>query len=1099
MTDAEGHEVRLDGNIFEMPHYDVTVDAVFIAVVPKKEPSIDENGAYIPGNIAYCDMDDTHYAVDENGVIGEAVEDVTVSYFDFELLDDDTYRIRFYTGPAEDLTELVIPKSYNGKPVTVLGNFGGLPIIKSSARSPFVLILNENIRELGKFAFNNMWLTAVKGDTSGLKNLSNSALSTAYSQGGYQLDLSLDYPGEITVHEDTFYGVNVTAHMKHSAHFSNTDLHMPSLTYDFTDAHTYGDPSWSWQEDCKAADAVFTCTDTRCKHKESVHAEITTNDEVSQTTYTAQVQFGGESYTDSKTIRKTKSDVSVEPASHGTVSADKNEPFEGETVTLTVIPEAGYKLSALRVRDADDHPVEVIDNKFIMPRSNVTVTAEFAQKAYTVSYAEAEGGWVSGAYAADFGDNEEPEIVPAAGYEFDKITVTRTDGTLILPDFRHFTMPDSDVVVAVTFRKADLNLIYETDGNGSVTGPETAQFNDLVSLTVKANEGYALYNLYADDDAWGETADIYENNTFYMLDSNVTVHAEFVPVIPAKEPYIDENGEYHLGNIEHCKIGDMYFSVKDGVISEELDSIDVSYFDFLLLSDDTYQISHYTGPTQDLTEIVIPKSYGGKPVTTLGSGGYDVFIISNGTKPQFTLTLNENIREIREYTFYTMWVKEVKGNTSSLNKIGDYAFSWANSKGSYSLVLSLDYPGEITVGYETFNNMDVTAHMMHSAHFSRSGLHLKSLTYNFTDNHTYGDPLWNWAYDYSSAEATFACADKRCRHEESVEAAVTGETEGEIATYHATAKFCSNTCTDTKSVYTDHIGARVVGHSISLDGDIGVNFYMELSKDVAYSVNAYMHFTIPSGSITTEEDVYVKDARKASSGGKDYYVFKCRVAAKEMTSVIKAQIINGGNSGREYTYSVKEYADYLLSHTGENEEWDKAVPLVKAMLNYGAYSQVYFDQNPEELANAGLTDEQKALGEVSINVADPMVKDLPEGTTFEGATLSLRSKTTLSLYFTSSETLKFDCGGYTVETVTSGGYQIARIRGFNSDHIGDTITLTVNGAGTVTYSPLNYCRNVLTLSTSTEDEAQNEHYKNLQNVVKTLYWYWQAACGYFPE
>ena len=209
-----------------------------------------------------------------------------------------------------------------------------------------------------------------------------------------------------------------------------------SLTYDFTDAHTYGDPSWSWQEDCKAADAVFTCTDTRCKHKESVHAEITTNDEVSQTTYTAQVQFGGESYTDSKTIRKTKSDVSVEPASHGTVSADKNEPFEGETVTLTVIPEAGYKLSALRVRDADNHPVEVTDNKFVMPRSNVTITAEFAQKAYTVSYAEAEGGWVSGVYAADFGDNIEPEIVPAAGYEFDKITVTCTDGTLILPDSR---------------------------------------------------------------------------------------------------------------------------------------------------------------------------------------------------------------------------------------------------------------------------------------------------------------------------------------------------------------------------------------------------------------------------------------------------------------------------------------------------------------------------------------------------------------------------------------------------------------------------------------------------------------------------------------
>ena len=97
-----------------------------------------------------------------------------------------------------------------------------------------------------------------------------------------------------------------------------------------------------------------------------------------------------------------------------------------------------------------------------------------------------------------------------------------------------------------------------------------------------------------------------------------------------------------------------------------------------------------------------------------------------------------------------------------------------------------------------------------------------------------------------------------------------------------------------------------------------------------------MHFTIPAGGTVTESDVYVKDARKVSSFGKVYYVFKCQVAAKELTSAIKAQIIDGDRSGTEYTYSVREYADYLLSHTGENEEWNKAAPLVKAMLNYGA-------------------------------------------------------------------------------------------------------------------------------------------------------------------
>ena len=86
-----------------------------------------------------------------------------------------------------------------------------------------------------------------------------------------------------------------------------------------------------------------------------------------------------------------------------------------------------------------------------------------------------------------------------------------------------------------------------------------------------------------------------------------------------------------------------------------------------------------------------------------------------------------------------------------------------------------------------------------------------------------------------------------------------------------------------------------------------------------------------------------------------------------------------------------------------------------------------------------------------------------------------------------------------METVSSGDYQIARIRGFKSDRIGDTITLTVNGTGTATYSPLNYCKKVLALSTSTEDEAKNEKTLKLQNTVKALYWYWQAACDYFSE
>jgi hypothetical protein len=127
------------------------------------------------------------------------------------------------------------------------------------------------------------------------------------------------------------------------------------------------------------------------------------------------------------------------------------------------------------------------------------------------------------------------------------------------------------------------------------------------------------------------------------------------------------------------------------------------------------------------------------------------------------------------------------------------------------------------------------------------------------------------------------------------------------------------------------------------------------------------------------------------------------------------------------------------------------------------------------------------IEDVTIDINDPVIGVFPEGTSFKGATLSLKSETTLSLYFTSNTTLTFSCADYNVETVTSGGYQIARIRGIKANQIGSIITLTVNGVK-VEYSPLNYCKYVLA------DNTQNE---KLQNSLKALYLYWQAAAAYF--
>ena len=180
------------------------------------------------------------------------------------------------------------------------------------------------------------------------------------------------------------------------------------------------------------------------------------------------------------------------------------------------------------------------------------------------------------------------------------------------------------------------------------------------------------------------------------------------------------------------------------------------------------------------------------------------------------------------------------------------------------------------------------------------------------------------------------------------------------------------------------------------------------------------NYNTVTGNTVTYQTVYVKEqsdtslphAEQKTVGGKTYYVFPCSVAAKEMTSNITAQIIDGVDQGDSYTYSVKEYADYLLEHaddkgTDEQKEYAKAFPLVEKMLQYGAYAKEYFDE----------TDTLNDFENVSIDINDPVIGVFPEGTSFKGATLSLKSETTLSLYFTSNTTLTFSCADYNVEII----------------------------------------------------------------------------------
>jgi len=80
----------------------------------------------------------------------------------------------------------------------------------------------------------------------------------------------------------------------------------------------------------------------------------------------------------------TSNTVSASTASNGKVSLDKSTAKKGNTVTVTVTPDAGYQLDKLTITDAKGKTVDVTkksDGKytFTMPDSKVTITPTFSK------------------------------------------------------------------------------------------------------------------------------------------------------------------------------------------------------------------------------------------------------------------------------------------------------------------------------------------------------------------------------------------------------------------------------------------------------------------------------------------------------------------------------------------------------------------------------------------------------------------------------------------------------------------------------------------------------------------------------------------------
>ncbi len=161
--------------------------------------------------------------------------------------------------------------------------------------------------------------------------------------------------------------------------------------------------------------------------------------------------------------------VSCNTVENGTISANPTTAYKNETVTLSATPASGYFFSAWDVRDANNNPIAVTNDQFIMPDSDVTVSATFVI-GYNVTLATPMNGTIS---ADPMGGPQGTTInltaTPALGYVFSSWVVYKTGdlNTTVTVNNNSFNLPAYDVTVVGIFTEPEGGDV--TIGSGTTT------------------------------------------------------------------------------------------------------------------------------------------------------------------------------------------------------------------------------------------------------------------------------------------------------------------------------------------------------------------------------------------------------------------------------------------------------------------------------------------------------------------------------------------------------------------------------------------------------------------------------------------------------
>ena len=258
-------------------------------------------------------------------------------------------------------------------------------------------------------------------------------------------------------------------------------------------------------------------------------------------------------------ITPTTYTVTVGNDGNGTGTATPSTAAAGTTITLTATPNKGYHFKEWQVISGG---VTIKDDKFLMPDSNVEVSAIFEKDAppvpteFTITVKTDGNGTASASHAkAVIGTEIRLTATPNTGYHFKEWQVI--SGGVTIKDNK-FLMPSANVEVKAIFEKdappapTEFTITVTSGDNGTASASHAkAVVGTEIRLTATPNTGYHLKEWQVI--SGGVTI---ENNKFTMPSANVEVKAIFekdAPPAPTEFTITVTSGDNGTASASHAK------------------------------------------------------------------------------------------------------------------------------------------------------------------------------------------------------------------------------------------------------------------------------------------------------------------------------------------------------------------------------------------------------------------------------------------------------------------------------------------------------------------------------------------------------------------